>query len=56
VDFLALEELKVSFQERYRAQMAVSNPVPETAKASTLDGTFGQRVGQSERLYSDNYE
>jgi integrase len=52
-DFLALEELKTTFPERYRSRMAVETP--EKPKAPVLAATFGQSFGQSPGLYADNY-
>uniref|UniRef100_A0A831UEV1 DUF3596 domain-containing protein n=1 Tax=Geobacter metallireducens TaxID=28232 RepID=A0A831UEV1_GEOME len=54
-DFLALEELKLAFPERYHRRMASTAPSPETAKAPLLAATFGQSFGQSQGLYADNY-
>lgn len=54
-DFLALEELKMAFPERYRRRMATTEPALETAKAPVLAATFGQSFGQSQGLYPDNY-
>jgi integrase len=54
-DFLALEELKVSFPERYRAAMARTVPVDDTKKAPDVAGAFSQSFGQSQGLYADNY-
>ncbi|WP_243374408.1 DUF3596 domain-containing protein [Geotalea sp. SG265] len=53
-DFLALEELKLAFPERYQRKMAVE-PRPVMAKAPALAATFGQSFGQSQGLYADNY-
>jgi integrase len=52
-DFLALEELKTTFPERYRSRMAVETP--EKSKAPDLAATFSQSFGQSQGLYADNY-
>jgi integrase len=54
-DFLALEELKIFFPERYRERMAVVAPAPETAKAPESAIAFCQSFGQSQGLYADNY-
>jgi integrase len=54
-DFLALEELKTYFPERYRNRMAVDANSPKTGKAPDLAATFGQSFGQSQGLYADNY-
>ncbi len=54
-DFLSLEEMKISFPDRYRLKMAVTDTAPETAKAPVLAATFGQSFGQSQGLYADNY-
>ncbi|MCP6658037.1 hypothetical protein NL521_29310, partial [Klebsiella pneumoniae] len=54
-DFLALEEMKLAFPERYRRRMATTEPAHETAKAPGLPATFGQSFGQSQGLYPDNY-
>lgn len=54
-DFLALEELRTAFPERYQRRMAIRQQSPETAKAPDLPATFGQSFGQSQGLYADNY-
>jgi len=52
-DFLALEELKTAFPERYRKKMA--NEAPQQTKALGITATFSQSFGQSQGLYADNY-
>jgi integrase len=52
-DFLALEELKTTFPERYRSMMTVENP--GKTKAPDLAATFSQSFGQSPGFYADNY-
>lgn len=52
-DFLALEELKMAFPDRYRHTMAET---PEKPKAPDLASTFSQSFGQSQGLYVDNYQ
>jgi len=54
-DFLALEELKVTFPERYRAAMKSAGAILETTKAPEFSIAFGQSFGQSQGLYADNY-
>jgi integrase len=54
-DFLALEELRTYFPDRYRARMAVDNKSPETLKAPVLAATFSQSFSQSQGLFADNY-
>lgn len=54
-DFLALEELKVSFPERYNALMLATPQEPTKTKAPDLAATFCQSFGQSLGLYADNY-
>lgn len=54
-DFLALEELRTAFPERYQRKMAVPPIQPQTAKAPDMTGTFRQSFGQSQGLYPDNY-
>lgn len=54
-DFLALEELRTYFPDRYRERMAVANKSPGTEKAPAIATTFGQSFGQSLGLHSDNY-
>jgi integrase len=53
-DFLALEELKIFFPERYYKQMTTHSS-HETTKAPALTATFGQSFGQIQGLYADNY-
>jgi len=54
-DFLALEELRTYFPDRYRKRMAVADTLPETVKAPAFTATFGQSFGQSQGLCADNY-
>lgn len=54
-DFLALEELRTAFPDRYRQRMTVPAIPPEIAKAPVLAIAFGQSFGQSQGLYADNY-
>jgi len=54
-DFLALEELRTYFPDRYRERMAVDVKSPGTEKAPAPAATFGQSFGQSQGLYADNY-
>jgi integrase len=54
-DFLALEELRTFFPDRYKKAMTVADSAPETLKAPVLAATFGQSFGQSHGLYADNY-
>jgi len=44
-DFLALEELKLSFPYRYQAAMQRNMPAAETTKAPVIASTFGQSFG-----------
>ncbi|MBU5638850.1 DUF3596 domain-containing protein [Geomonas sp. Red69] len=52
-DFLALEELKITFPERYHRKMGMQ--ALEKPRALNLTTTFGQSFGQSQGLYADNY-
>jgi integrase len=54
-DYLALEELRIYFPDRYRERMAVDTKSPETVKAPAPAATFGQSFGQSQGLCADNY-
>lgn len=54
-DYLALEELRIYFPDRYRDRMAVDTTSPETVKAPAPAATFGQSFGQSQGLCADNY-
>lgn len=54
-DFLAVEELRTYFTDRYQKAMAVTSKTPETPKAPAPAATFGQSFGQSQGLYADNY-
>jgi hypothetical protein len=54
-DFLALEELRTFFPDRYRGRMAVDVKSPKTVKAPAPAATFGQSFGQSQELCADNY-
>lgn len=54
-DFLALEELRSAFPDRYRQRMAFPVVGPEIAEAPALAVAFGQSFGQSQGLCSDNY-
>lgn len=54
-DFLALEELRTAFPERYRAKMVAPVIPPHITEAPTLAIAFGQSFGQSQGLYPDNY-
>jgi integrase len=55
-DFLALEELKLAFPERYQRKMALPTIPTQIANAPGLTATFGQSFGQSQGLYADNYQ
>lgn len=48
-DFLALEELKVSFPERYQALMQATPPSPDTTKAHNLAATFWSKFRSKPR-------
>ena len=52
-DFLALEELKTGFPERYSRKMGVE--ALKKPRALDLSATFSQSFGQSQGLYADNY-
>jgi integrase len=52
-DFLALEELKTGFPERYRRKMGLE--ALQKPRALDLAATFSQSFGQSQGLYADNY-
>ena len=52
-DFLALEELKTGFPERYSRKMGVE--ALQKPRALDLTATFSQSFGQSQGLYADNY-
>jgi integrase len=54
-DFLALEELRTAFPERYQERMAVPDMPPQKAQAPAPTITFCQSFGQSQGLYADNY-
>lgn len=54
-DFLALEELRTCFPDRYRERMAVNDKSPETVKTPALAATYCQSFGQSQGLHADNY-
>ncbi len=54
-DFLALEEMRTYFPDRYQERMAVDAKSPETEKAPVPAATFGQSFGQSQGLHADNY-
>jgi len=54
-DFLAVEELKIYFPDRYRDAMAVIAKTPEMLKAPDFAVTFSQSFGQIQGLYADNY-
>lgn len=54
-DFLALEELKTAFPDRYNKTMAVPVLHPQMAKAPDMAGAFSQSFGQRQGLYADNY-
>lgn len=54
-DFLALEELRTAFPERYRSKMVAPVIPPHITEAPTLAIAFGQSFGQSQGLYPDNY-
>lgn len=54
-DFLALEELRTAFPERYRQRMALPIILPHIAETPELAVAFGQSFGQSQGLYADNY-
>lgn len=52
-DFLALEELKTGFPDRYRRKMGLE--ALQKPRALDLAATFSQSFGQSQGLYADNY-
>jgi integrase len=54
-NFLALEELRTYFPDRYQERMAVDVKCSGTEKAPAPAATFGQNFGQSQGLYADNY-
>jgi integrase len=54
-DFLALEELRTAFPDRYQKAMVLPIIAPKIAEAPTLAVAFGQSFGQSQGLYPDNY-
>ena len=54
-DFLALEELRTAFPDRYRQKMAMPVIPSQIAEAPVLAIAFGQSFGQSQGLYADNY-
>ncbi|QEM67402.1 tyrosine-type recombinase/integrase [Geobacter sp. FeAm09] len=54
-DFLALEELRTAFPERYRQKMALPAIPLQIAEAPAMAIAFGQSFGQSQGLYPDNY-
>lgn len=54
-DFLALEELRTAFPDRYRAKMVAPVIPPHITEAPTLAIAFGQSFSQSQGLYPDNY-
>lgn len=54
-DFLALEEIRTAFPERYQRKMTLANAGCKTSKAPDSPATFCQSFGQSRGLYSDNY-
>lgn len=54
-DFLALEELRTAFPDRYRARMVLPVIPDHITKAPELAVAFGQSFGQSQGLYPDNY-
>ncbi len=54
-DFLALEEMRTFFPERYEKKMGLTRVETKTSKAPDFSATFCQSFGQSRGLYSDNY-
>ena len=54
-DFLALEEMRTAFPERYQKMMALPIIPLHIAEAPALAAAFGQSFSQSQGLYSDNY-
>ena len=54
-DFLALEELRTAFPERYRQKMALPVIPLQIAKAPELAAAIGHSFGQSQGLCADNY-
>ena len=48
--FLSLEELKVSFPERYRKRM-LEEQMPKTDKAPVYSATFSQSFGQMPKAF-----
>lgn len=54
-DFLAIEEPRTYFPDRYRERMKVDLMNPETGKAPVSAATFSQSFSQSQGLYADNY-
>ena len=54
-NFLALEELRTYFPDRYRKAMDRTPTIVKTEKAPEFVATFGQSLGQRQGLYADNY-
>lgn len=54
-DFLALEELRTSFPERFVKQMAFPSIPLQIAKAPEFAMAVGHSFGQSQGLCADNY-
>jgi integrase len=54
-DFLAEEELRIFFPERYQRRIAKAVTTPGMLKAPDLTATFSQSFSQSQGLYADNY-
>ncbi|WP_026843298.1 tyrosine-type recombinase/integrase [Citrifermentans bremense] len=52
-DFLAMEELKIGFPDRYHRRMGLE--ALQKPRALDLAATFSQSFGQSQGLYADNY-
>lgn len=54
-DFLALEELRIAFPERYQRRLGLAVTPSQIAEAPVFAIAIGQSFGQSQGLYADNY-
>ena len=54
-DFLALEELRTYYPDRYQKVISATNTTSEKNKAPVIAATFSQSFSQSQGLYADNY-
>jgi integrase len=54
-DFLALEELKITFPERYRQKMLLGEASPKTCKAPVSLISLSESRSEIRELYPDNY-